>query len=695
MKHHVCTFAATIAATFLSLSPAVAQDTDAPQRLQQDVDREVRPTHEAFLAGTIATTGFSDTVDLRPTPTENLSREMIQLIADAEMYDFIDLDGPSTTLVAGGRIGHTYNAAELDRDFYDAVLARDVGQVFGLAFDDEEFPNLYMTATSAFGLQIVGPDALADGVPDRLWLGAQNSEWMNGQWGGFETSGPGSIYKLVGETGQVEFFANVALGERGNTGAGLGNITFDAAHDQLFVSDLETGMVHRFDLDGTDLEQFDHGLDGRPTQDLDAVLFDAATGIDIEIDTFDPFDPATWNFATPERRVWGMAVYGARLYYAVADGPAVWSVGIDAETGAFSNDPRWELTVSEDHPDLDVSDIVFTPQGAMILAQRGAWDATKDYTHMVDDTEAEVLRYVYESPEDDPETPSVWHIDPTVLPVGFEDGSRAGLGGVDLGLGYDERGRFDWRNCSGTLWSTGQNLRVNEGLSDALRLGGMFQVDGVQGTPRLYPVADNTPPWFSYFVDYDGVEVTDEVSGHVGDVEVLGCHGTAGSQTAGGFGSPAEVPPQYELPPETDVPDFWCTSGGVNAAICLCALFPNTCFPNDPPEAQCAEVETELTCNPETNTYELTATVADLSGAGLDQTKVEDPTSAITSLPITTPLPGPFTVDLTGLFPGQSGQLNLCSFNTAEQETGEPFSCCNATVPFQIPGEPCEVEAVQ
>ena len=522
-------------------------------------------------------------------------------------------------MIAAGRIGHSYNAAELGRDYYDAVLARDVGQVFGLAFDDEETPNLYMTATSAFGLQIVGPDDVVDGVPDRIWSGVEGSEWMNGQWGGFESSGPGSIYKLIGETGQIELFANVAIDERANTGAGLGNIAFDASHDQLFVTDLETGMLHRFDLDGNDLEHFDHGQFGRPTQDREGVLFDATTGIEIETAAFDALDAETWNIAAPERRVWGVAVNGARLYYAVADGPEVWSIGIERETGAFDDDPRWELTVTDEHPDLDVSDIVFTPQGAMILAQRGAWDARKDYTQMVSDTEAEVLRYVYEAPEDDPETPSVWFIEPTVLPVGFEDGNRAGLGGVDLGLGYDERGRFDWRNCSGTLWATGQNLRVNPDLSDALSSGGMFQVSGVQGTPRLYPVQDNTPPWFSYFVDYDGIEITDDVSGHVGDVEVLGCRGALGTQTAGGgAGSLANLPPQYELPPETDFPDFWCTKAGGNAALCLCALFPNSCFPNDPPEPQCAQVETELTCNPVTNMYELTATITDISGAGLD-----------------------------------------------------------------------------
>ncbi len=130
------------------------------------------------------------------------------------------------------------------------------------------------------------------------------------------------------------------LDDRGNSGAGLGNIAFDSLHEQLFVSDLETGLVHRFDLDGNDLGQFDHGMEGRPVKELEAVSFDPATGVDIESADFDPMDPDTWNLAASQRRVWGLAVHGERLYYAVGEGPQVWSVGIDAQTGAFAGDPR-------------------------------------------------------------------------------------------------------------------------------------------------------------------------------------------------------------------------------------------------------------------------------------------------------------------------------------------------------------------
>jgi hypothetical protein len=44
------------------------------------------------------------------------------------------------------------------------VLAKDVGQVFGVALDDQTPPNIYVAATSVFGLQIVGHGR--DGLPN-------------------------------------------------------------------------------------------------------------------------------------------------------------------------------------------------------------------------------------------------------------------------------------------------------------------------------------------------------------------------------------------------------------------------------------------------------------------------------------------------------------------------------------------------
>ena len=82
-------------------------------------------------------------------------------------------------------------------------------------------------------------------------------------WGA--SGGPGTIYKLDPRAGYMPRpFANITLNGRPNTGAALGNIAYDRWNQQLFVSDMETGMIHRIrSSDGADLGFYDHGVQGR------------------------------------------------------------------------------------------------------------------------------------------------------------------------------------------------------------------------------------------------------------------------------------------------------------------------------------------------------------------------------------------------------------------------------------------------
>src|SRR5262249_26485383 len=127
------------------------------------------------------------------------------------------------------------------------VTAAQVGQVFGVVLDDATPPNVYVSATSAFGLH--------------LTPGSQ--QWMDGMWG--NGGGPGTIYRLDAATNyQTRPFAQVTLNNRQNTGAALGNMAFDRVNKQIFASDLETGMIHRIRAsDGADLGFYDHGAQGR------------------------------------------------------------------------------------------------------------------------------------------------------------------------------------------------------------------------------------------------------------------------------------------------------------------------------------------------------------------------------------------------------------------------------------------------
>ena len=127
------------------------------------------------------------------------------------------------------------------------VTAGQVGQVFGVALDNEPSPNIYLSATSAFGLHR---------TPD-------NSQWMQGMWGA--GGGPGTIYKLDPAPATSRGRSRTSPSTAGRTAAPrLGNIAYDRWNQQLFVSDMETGMIHRIrSSDGADLGFYDHGVQGR------------------------------------------------------------------------------------------------------------------------------------------------------------------------------------------------------------------------------------------------------------------------------------------------------------------------------------------------------------------------------------------------------------------------------------------------
>ena len=91
-----------------------------------------------------------------------------------------------------------------------------------------------------FGLNIVAP---SQGRTRRAKAGSPDAKWMAAQFG--PRGGPGSIWR-IDRTGRVSLFANVAYQGAPNSGPGLGNIAFDPVSKHLFVSDLETGMIHRF-----------------------------------------------------------------------------------------------------------------------------------------------------------------------------------------------------------------------------------------------------------------------------------------------------------------------------------------------------------------------------------------------------------------------------------------------------------------
>ena len=459
--------------------------------------------------GDAVVTGFSGTLPPDATKPHPANRSAIDLT-------FINPDGPSARVIDIRQPGFVWDGRLLAAPKIFDVLAKDVGQVFGIALDDQAPPNIYVAATSMFGLNIV--DRGRDGLPERRKKGGPGAGWMKGQFGLDLQGGPGAIYKVDGRTGVVTLLANVTLDGVPNPGTGLGNLAYDSAHKQLFVSDLYTGMIHRFDLDGKELSRYDHGVTGLGAAKLATVPFDPKNRPNIASERFDSEKPDTWGFAPAARRVWGLAVHEDRLYYSVVAGPQIWSVGI-ASDGSFAADPRWELDVPAQAGPLPVSDIAFSYQGAMILAQRGLIAGAYDYSAFTQPGEPQVLRFWLKDPNDPP-SPGRWKLVPEEYAIGFAGNYRNTNGGVALGYGYGQDGMLSTTVCEAALWTTGQNLRNNPALRSQLEPGGPLVVHGLQGSPADLVRNANTPPAISYFVDYDDKFDDPSATGHIGSVRV-------------------------------------------------------------------------------------------------------------------------------------------------------------------------------
>lgn len=474
----------------------------------------------AIQAGDVAVTGFSGTVlatDKLPPGVDPLDRTLI------------DPSGPSlrvfdVSALNGAPAGQLLNApVRLD------IPAKDIGQVFAMALDpgtDGAAPQLYAAATSAFGLNIVGADRAADGKPVRLKAGAPDANFMEGQFGALSSDSPGAIYKIDGGTGALTYIADTAFSGKLNSGVGIGGLAYDPATRTLYASDLDSGLIHRFGLDynAADLGQFDHGVTGRAAKGL-ARVADDGKRLDITSSAFKADDPSTWGFTQPARRVDALAVRDGRLYYAVAEGPEIWSVGLNG--GAFLEDARLEVAIKSDKP-YPVTGIAFDSSGRMLVAQRGPVKNPYDYGSFAD-SGGQVLRYAPEAP-DDPATPDLWKSDPATYAVGTADDSNAGSGGVSLQYGYKPDGTIDFNSCDATIAVTGDTLGTT--------------ASGVQLNSAELVRPANAPPKESAFIDYDAHQEDANVRGHVGAVTaVRQCGAAAGFPPVEAEGPPIEGAP--------------------------------------------------------------------------------------------------------------------------------------------------------
>ncbi len=426
----------------------------------------------------------------------------------------IDLDGPSLRVIqlpGGGDFG----LVDAQKRF--TATANDIGQVFGVTLDNQPIPNIYAAATSVYGLAILTPAG-------RTRRGAPGADYVAGQFGPPDQGGgPNSIWRVDGKTGRISLFANVD----NPTPASLGGIAFDPRTQQIFAADRATGLIHRFTMDGADQGSYDHGQEGREAAGLDPVAFDPSAVAKIQSPSFDSQDPETWGLAPPERRVFALAMHNGRLYYSVADGPSIWSIGI-ANDGSFADDPRFEVTVPALRRGVEITAITFDARGWMYTAERGATTGDPDFMQVADDGRARVQRFQPRQPDDS--DPSLWTVPGDEYAIGTPPDYHNADGGTAL-------------HCSRNIWSTAERMMDDPSLSP----DDYPHVDGLQGNDMNLVRPANTPPTQSWFVSYYDDQADPQSRGHMGQIAIWNVCG------GGTVYPPPVIQTGFTCPPGT----FW------------------------------------------------------------------------------------------------------------------------------------------
>ena len=391
----------------------------------------------------------------------------------------------------------THNEGAAAEAFWSAA---NLGQVFGVALDSADPPNLYASTSTVYG-------------SDRPELIALEGEPKLPFDGPLFPDGAETVYRIDGATGKVCPLAQIS-----DAGPALGNLSVDPSTGSLYVSDFNTGLIHRYPTLGYDpvgcrytsppaVARYDHGRDGRAAAGLAAIL-----------------DRSELGFTPLGRRVWAVKAHSGRLYYSTwwedgqrpnaTEANEIWSVGLDAQGGFVAGSARREnLGAGAGLPALEtapvawsnpVASINFDSQGRMLLAERVMRDDVGPGRRLItgfDGHKARNLQYV--------SVAGRW------LDSRMQAPARSYLiGRASLPLGTNSSGGVDF-DCADNLWSTGHGL-MNLAPPDHAPP----YVYGLQRTPE----GGNGPDTagilaLGYFIDFDGVSsVRDKVA--IGSVAV-------------------------------------------------------------------------------------------------------------------------------------------------------------------------------
>lgn len=383
---------------------------------------------------------------------------------------------------------------------------QNMGQVFGIAIDPMD--NVFVTASTIYAC-------------------AQNVACAPPfNYNPFTTWGPGTVYRVDNLTGLPSPYIITGPYAPGtnkipNSGSALGDIGYDADHDQFFVTNHADGMIYRV-KNGLVMSRFNPFGTGSPV----------ASG--------PGSDP---SFVAFSDRIWGVAYYNQRVYFATWKedigrpnnnaSNEIWSVGINSGTFDFQGTEVKEITIPA-YPNTafsnPVSDIAFSATGRMLLSERtmktdcgGAF--TNDfygYAHS-----SRLLEYEYNTV-----TPGIWDLTPghfnisssnvnLKYHVGTNNNGTNSAGGCDYGYESFDPNIITQPECDRKTWCTGDLLMNHLNYPGNLcpQPGNAYTwLYGLQGLSATIGGTWNT----SLLIDLDN-----NICSHdkilLGDVEILKC----------------------------------------------------------------------------------------------------------------------------------------------------------------------------
>lgn len=324
----------------------------------------------------------------------------------------------------------------------------EIGTVFGAALDDDG--NIYVAHTSVYGdsfNQCGGTLTFGDAL------------------GSLSGNQPGAIYKVSTSTGLASLLVTLPnLSDPAYVGGsypqngdesypGLGNIAFDGATKNLYVSNHEDGAIYRVTKSGTVLNAWLHRTG---TVHAGNAVPNAGPGF-VDLGP----DPTTDR----GQRVWAVQPHGGRLYYSVwredncpsrvdpIAGNEVWSVDL-VDSGPNAGDfiagsEQLEIdmasypftTSASGQSSSPISDIAFTPDCCMLLSERSMINDTISDAH-----ESRLLEFC-----PDLLAGGGWVPSPNLFQPGQSNASSSSAGGV----AFD----FDLTDALVNVWSMTDAIR--------------------------------------------------------------------------------------------------------------------------------------------------------------------------------------------------------------------------------------------